>query len=267
MQQTMNNRQKITIRIAASTLSFSIAEDEGQTVHFEPFVVKSGVSMAANLREAFKTADLLQLPPTRALVAVDSDVLILPVEQFDENTIETLYRHAFPHTEQDTVLYNVLPDLNAVAAFAVNKDLKLVVDDHFRDVRFSVLMAPVWRHLHQRSFTGTRSKLYAYCHEQKLEVFSFHKNRFKFCNTFQTDKTPDMLYFLLYVWNQLQLNPKNDELHIVGDIPDEENLMAELKKFLQNAYLINPAADFNSHPVTEIKHMPYDLMTLYVKGR
>jgi hypothetical protein len=26
-------------------------------------------------------------------------------------------------------------------------------------------------------------------------------------------------------------------------------------------------ADFNRHPITEIKSMPYDLQTLYIKGR
>ena len=44
-------------------------------------------------------------------------------------------------------------------------------------------------------------------------------------------------------------------------------LLAELKKFLQNAYIINPSADFNRHAITEIKGMPYDLQTLYIKGR
>ena len=66
---------------------------------------------------------------------------------------------------------------------------------------------------------------------------------------------------------QLRLQPEYDELHIVGEIPDKEWLLAELKKFLQNAYIINPSADFNRHAITEIKGMPYDLQTLYIKGR
>ena len=41
----------------------------------------------------------------------------------------------------------------------------------------------------------------------------------------------------------------------------------ELKKYLKKVYIINPSADFNEAPATQIKNMPYDLMTLYVKGR
>ncbi len=284
MPETNSIKQRLTIRIGRDTLSFAqpattgISTETGQAVVgkqvvFEPCVVKSGVSMAANLREAFKHSDLLLNPLPRVRVLIDSDVLIVPVECFDERLMEEMYYHAFPRNDvkgerkEDAVYYNVLPDLNAVAVFAMNKDLRLVIDDHFQDVRLITAMSPVWRHLHQRSFTGARHKLYGYFHEKRLEVFCFHQNRFKFCNTFEASRAHDSLYFLLYVWKQLQLDPEYDELHIVGDIPKEEWLTEELKRYLQKAYVINPKADFNNHPVTEIKGMPYDLQTFFVKGR
>ena len=100
----------------------------------------------------------------------------------------------------------------------------------------------------------------------KINVLNL-QNRFKFCNSFDASRAHDSLYFLLYVWKQLQLEPEHDELHIVGDIPEQEWLVSELKNFLRNAYVINPIADFNRHPITAIKSMPYDLQTLYIKGR
>jgi len=268
MEENRNVRQQLTIRVGRGTLSFAMPDNNGQDILFEPYVVKSGVSMAANMRDAFKQSDLLQQPlPTRCRILTDSDVLMVPVEMFSEDTMEEMHHHAFPHGEQDVILYNVLPDLNAVAVLSVNRDLRTVVDDHFHSVRFIAALSPVWRHLHQRSFTGTRYKLYGYFHEKRLEVFSFQKNRFRFCNSFDAARSHDALYFLLYVWNQLQLQPEFDELHIVGDIPDEEWLLQELRRYLQKVYVINPSADFNRHPVTDIKSMPYDLQTLYVKGR
>ena len=294
MAETNIMKQRLTIRIGRGTLSFAQpvlagsgtaqeAAASSQQVLFEPYVVKSGVSMAANLREAFKSSDLLLNPPPRVRVFIDTDVLMVPVECFDEKQMETMYLHAFPRInvrdeslqagapsgmrKEDAVYYNVLPDLNAVAVFAMNKDLRLVIDDHFSDVKLISVNTPVWRYLHQRSFTGTRYKLCGYFHEQRLEVFCFQQNRFRFCNSFSVRQPHDALYFLLYVWNQLQLQPRFDELHIVGDIPEQEWLLAQLRRFLQKAYVINPSADFNRAQVTAIKGMPYDLQTLFVKGR
>ena len=56
-------------------------------------------------------------------------------------------------------------------------------------------------------------------------------------------------------------------MHIVGNIPEQDWLLQELKRYLQKAYVINPSADFQQSPATKIANMPYDLMTLLVKGR
>ena len=269
--------RRLTIRVGRNTLSFSYQAGQNPEIAYEPYVVRSGVSMAANLREAFKTSDILLTlssdqgtqpwSPLRTRVALDTDVMLVPIEHFDESDMQTMHAHTFPGSSHDAVCYDALPDLNAVAVFAVNRDLRLVLNDHFPDVRLMPVMGPVWRHLHQRSFTGRRQKLYAYFHEQRMEVFAFRQNRFKFCNVFEASRSNDALYFLLYVWKQLQLQPEQDELHIVGDIPGEQDMISTLRRYVQNVYLINAAADFNNHPVTEIKDMPYDLMTLYAKGR
>ena len=267
MTTTIINRQRLTIRAGRGTLAFCVSVSDGQAILFEPYVVKSGVSMAANLREAFKTADLLQQLPRRVRVLVDSDVLMMPVEQFDENTCEAMYRHAFPGKESDGVFFDVLPDLNSVALFSLSKDMRLVIDDHFQDVSIMAALSPLWRHLHRRSYTGSHQKLYGYFHERRMEVCCFQKNRFKFCNSFDATQPHDALYYLLYVWKQLQLERDADELHLVGDIPGEQWLTGELHRYLRKVYVINAAADFNNHPVTEIKGMPYDLMTLHAQGR
>lgn len=265
--QTANSENRwLTIRAGHSSLAFAMPDDEGKMM-FVPYEVKSSVSLAANLREAFKTNELLQSGVKRARVLVDSPVLMVPVELFDKATMEPSYRYVFPGSGQDIVTFNVLPDLNAVAVFSVGKDLRLVIDDHFEEVSLISAMLPVWRYLHQRSFVGARQKLYGYFRENRIEVFCFQQNRFRFCNSFEAKYAHDALYFLLYVWKQLQLQPLADELYVVGDIPKCDWLLAELKKYVQKTYLINPEVDYNHDPVTSFSRMTYDMQTLFVKGR
>ena len=280
MENELNQRGKgrIFIRIGQRHLSFSSLDTTQQEspVTYEPYVVKSGISMAANLREALKSAGLSQMGIIRALVLVDAPILLIPVELFEEQKMAEMYHHSFPQKEQEQVLYNVLPDLNAVAVFAVSKDLHTVLDDNFADLSIMAALSPVWRHLHRRSFTGARNKLYGYFHEHRLDVFSFQQNRFKFYNQFEAARAHDALYFLLYVWKQLLLNTEHDELHLVGDLfaaepsavqNEQQWLVDELRRYLQNVYVINPSAEFNRSPVTKISGMPFDLMTLFAKGR
>jgi hypothetical protein len=264
-------RPRLTIRIGQASLAFALPDEESEhQVIYMPYTVRSGVSIAANLREAFKTEEQLTEEWSRAQVMLDTPVVIIPLEDYyeqDQERISTYYHHAITGHANDTVLASVLPTLNAVALYAINKDLKLVLDDHFSDVRFMPVAQPVWNHLYRRSFTGVRRKLYGYFHDKRLEVFSFQQSRFHFCNSYEVTSARDSVFFLLSVWQQLGLDQRKDELHLAGNLPDKETFLSEIRRFVQNAYVINPTADFNRAPVAAIKGMPYDLMTLLVKGR
>ncbi len=260
---------RIIIRIGQNHLSFSTI-DPTQTeapVTYAPYVIKSSISVPANLREALGDADLQEMGYRKVLAMIDTPVLLVPIEQFEEDSISVIYNQAFPRKGMDMVLYNVLSDLNAVSVFAISKDLNTVLHDNFTDVKMMPVMSPVWRHLHQRSFTGNRNKVYGYLHDRKLDIFSFQQNRFKFCNQFDAIRQQDAIYFLLYVWKQLMLDSESDEMHLVGSFAGMSELVNELRRYIQNVYIINPAAEFNHAPATNIKEMPFDLMALISKGR
>jgi hypothetical protein len=262
----MDNKQKrLIIRISKGRLSFATAD--GSDVLFEDYALNSSISMAANLREALRTVPLLEESFERVLVMVDTPTLMVPANLFAEEESETLYHHAFTDVEQQLVMHTVLPDLNAVALFAIQKDLRNVIADRFTDVRYTAAIAPVWRHLHQRSYTGQHQKLYGYFHDRRMEVFSYAQNRFKFCNAYAVNNPNDTLYYLLAVWKQLTMDADHDELHLVGDINERDQLLEEAQKFVKRVFYINPSGEFNRAPVTQIKGMPYDMMVLFVKGR
>ena len=260
-----NSTRRLVIRISKNSLSFSTTE--GEEVKYEPYALNSSISIAANMREALRTVEMLRQPYHRVLVMVDAPVLMVPAEEFDESAVDEQYRHAFTRVEQRVVMYTVLADLNAVAVFAMPKDLRTVLTDAFESVRFVAALTPLWNHLNKRSYTGQRGKLFAYFHEKRLELFSFQQNRFRFSNSFDASRSKDAVFFIAYVWKELQMDAEADELHLMGDISDEETVTTELRAFLKKVLVVNPSADFNQHPVTKVKGIPFDLQALVVKGR
>ena len=77
--------QRITLRISHNSLSMAaINRDSESQIDFEPYILKSGISMAANLREAFRESTLLSRGYTHATVLLDSPLILVPVEEFHE---------------------------------------------------------------------------------------------------------------------------------------------------------------------------------------
>ena len=84
-------KPRLTIRVGRHTLSFSaLAAGQADNITYEPYTVRSGISMAANLREAFKEIDLLRNGWQRAMVMVDSPVLLIPFDEFNDGLKDTL---------------------------------------------------------------------------------------------------------------------------------------------------------------------------------
>lgn len=273
MENQTTNRQRLIIRISRDSIGLSCTS--GQQILFERYPMNSGISLAANMREALRTQLMLQGEYEKVLVMTDSPVLTIPVAEFREEECAQLYHYTFTRQEQFMVMHAILPDLNAVAVFSVQKDLRQVLADRFGRVSYQPLMSPVWRHMYQKSFTGPHAKLYVYFHDRKMEVFSFTQNRFKFQNAYALSTVDDALFYILSVWKQLGMDPQSDELHLAGQVAELQSSASggvdgDLKNraltFLKRVFVNNPSGEFNRAPATQVDGMPYDTMLVYLRS-
>ncbi len=242
---------KITIRITRSTITFTAPNTviEGQT-DFEQYNMKSGIAVAANLRQALAECHILkaQTPPERqaaplsdshhpvfdtAVVYLDTPMLLIPAEEYDAAAMPTLYHYANTRHKDDDVEGTPIQQLNAVAAYAVGKDLKFVLTETFRKVQFMPLLAPILVEFCRHSFGGFQEKLFCYFHDKRIDVCAFRKGRVRFCSTFEVTLTPDAVYYILNVWQTLGMKPV-DVLCLAGSITGHEALVKELHRFIKN---------------------------------
>jgi len=238
-------------------------KDGDQGIVYEPYEMKKEMSVAANLREAFRESTLLKSAGTRVFAMVDSPAMLVPIEEYEPEEVEEQYSYVCKLQEGMSVVTTVLPSLNAVAAYAMSKDLRTVLSDHFEEIRIMPLMAMMWEFFMQRSYSGSNKQVYAYFHEGRMEVTSFVRNRFRFYNTFTITDSHDALYFLLGVWKNIGAKAMTDDLFLVGKIPAREQLSEEAKQFLRRVYYINPSADFNRADFTQVEGMPFDMMVVF----
>lgn len=279
MQEQQNRRlqHEVTIRIGHHTLSFTTADTTAPAgVRHEPYVVKSGISMAANLREAFRTVPVLQEELTMARVVLDTPVLLIPREMHDETADAETFAFSFPDQASDVVLSETIDELNTVVLSGINRDLKLVVDDHFPTVTFTCAMASVWRRMQRYSQTSIHDRLFAYFHEGRLDLFAFKKNRFKFSNQFVAPNPADALYYLLYTWKLLALNAGHDEVCLMGSLPKEKEVFTtatdrqmtfveELRRYVGNITTITAADVVDPEAADSMAGLPLDLTLLMTK--
>ena len=180
MQETGNNiiqrNERLTVRIGQNSLCFAYDREGKGDFVFVPYKAKNGISMAANLREALKDETLNIGKWRKVKVLIDSPVIMVPIDEYSDQNKEQLYNYTITGKENSAVLATILPSVSAVALYALNKDLRLVLTDNFQDIKIHPVCASMWQHLQHRSLSGTAQKLYCYFHDGKMDVCSFMKN-------------------------------------------------------------------------------------------
>ncbi len=255
--------KKIIIRAGRGTLAFLTKEDGSEAV-FHPYVVKSGMSLAANLREAFKEQDWLAGGAANAQLLVTTPVVLLPLEEYQDNEAfdaESIYSGVITKCKGDEKVLQEVRSVDAMSIFAVNRDLRMVVGDNCDNVEVGNVTLPVLHHFYSRYYqSGQRRKLFAYFHDKMVDLCSFDSQRIRFANTFEATHAHDALYYILFVWKQLGMDGHEDSLHVIGEMPHEQWLRGRLQSYLSNIYDVNPVADLNRSPLAEIEGMPFDMM-------
>ena len=56
----------------------------------------------------------------------------------------------------------------------------------------------------------------------------------------------------LYIWKQLGFEQERDELHLSGDLNDKELLLPELRKFIRQVFIMNPATNLDLQAITKM---------------
>ena len=139
-----NTLRRLVLRVGKGSLMFTTTDNQSQVV-FEQYPINSSITMAANLREALRTNDILTDSYQRTLIMVDSPVLMVPTDLFREEEKAELYFHAYTKKAQLIVLHSVLPDLNSVVLFSIDKDLLAVINDNMSQPSIIAAMVPVWQ--------------------------------------------------------------------------------------------------------------------------
>ena len=229
------------IRVGQGTLGFM--HSEGGTPTYHPYPVKSGMSIAANLRTAFKEETFLVGGGSKAVLLVSSPTLLIPTSEFasyDNFDADEVYGNVITGHKGEKKIITDISELNATAVFPVNNDLHMVVSDHFPIVDTRNVMAGVWRYLYDNYYeSGKQRRLFAYFHDKVVDICAFGQHRIRYANSFPATHAHDALYYTLFIWKQLGMSQTNDELYIAGDMPHGDWLLKRYRSYLSHVTTID----------------------------
>ncbi|SHF57278.1 Protein of unknown function [Salegentibacter echinorum] len=82
--------------------------------------------------------------------------------------------------------------------------------------------------------TNTEPQVYAHVKDKEFDLLVLESEKVLLCNTFQFNEKEDFLYYLLFTAEQLNLDPQNFQLYLLGAIDDSSPLYKIAYTYIRN---------------------------------
>ena len=243
----------LSIRLSTDGFSFSVLnplEEDGQA--FDEYALNESSSLTANLKQVFKEREWLRLPYRRVnILMANKRFTFIPLEYFEDEQAETIFYHNFPTQENETVQYNILHRNNTVVVFGMDKSAYNFLREQYPEAFFYAQASPFIEYFSSKSRLGNNRKMYVNLRKKATDVYCFERGRLLLANSFPCKALSDRIYYLLYAWKQLDFSQERDELHLTGLLEQKDSLMTELRKYIRQVFITNPAHNLDLQAITQ----------------
>lgn len=204
---------------------------------------------------------------TVACVIVNNLSTIIPSPLF-ENDKKGMYLK-FNATLQidDLVEIDELKNLDAKNIFALPSGLKKKLGDLYNKVTYHHFSSVLIEGLLFQNKNQIIKKLFVHVQPSHFEALVIEGKKLLFYNTFNHHTAEDFIYYLLFVCEQLQLNPENIEVVLLGEIEKNSEIYSITQKYIRNLKFAERTddADFSYQLQTIPKHNHFTIFNNYLQ--
>ncbi len=252
------SRQRLFMRIGEGIDFARYDARHPESFSFYSYEATPTVSLAVNLRNALDTLPPAGTPATDAQVLVATGpVTPVPLARFREEDCRNIYDYCFPDSAGHEIYYDIIPATNTVLVFSLHRQIARTLEDTFGAVHYVSGLTPVLRHFADKG-TATGKRLFAYTDMGRLHLSVFEAGRLLMVNSYRVQTPTDAAYYILNMARRTGVELTSDAVYVAGHRTERDNIATELRKYAPHVNPINPAAEFNRHPVTRSEQVPYD---------
>jgi hypothetical protein len=230
----------MSVQVSLTGLSF-LMEEENRIVFKEKITfddTKNPDELLYEIEKAFAENEQLKSPVFELLVIYQNTFYsIVPAALFKEDEAEQFLKLNSRVFTTDFVAFDTLENFELVNVYVPLANINNYFFDHYGEFSFFHFTTTFIEMVLQNEKTGNAKKMYAHLHSQQLDVIVTSGKKLLLCNSFNYSTPEDLTYYILFVAEQLELNPEVFELELSGNISEEDSFFKLLYTYIRHVKL------------------------------
>jgi len=259
-QQTNNNSinqpKRLSVQVTLSGLSFLIASQEGDVLFFTEERYGNNLTpeeLLIQLRQCIKNQEALQSQfESVTVVYTTSNYSLVPTSLFDENKASEYLKFNTKILSNDYISYDEIHGLQAVVVYVPFVNINNFLFEQYGSFAYyhsSTLLTQKFVGLEKHT---QGAKVYLHVLKDQVDCVVVNHGKLILCNSYGYKTAEDFLYYTLFAFEQLRLNPDSIPVILCGDIHSKSDLYEILYAYVRNvSFLENSFPAFASEESQE----------------
>jgi hypothetical protein len=197
---------------------------------------------------------------------VNSLSTLVPNALFEEDRKKMYLKFNTALEGNELVMVDDIKSLEAKNVFALPFTIKAKLNYHFNNIKYHHASSTLIDSLVADNINKPGKKLFIHVQSTHFEAVVIENKNLLFYNTFNHYSAEDFIYYLLFVCEQMQLNPETAEVTILGEIEKNSAIYSIANKYIRNLKFgerSDDASDYSYQLQTLPKHYYYTLFNRY----
>ena len=178
---------------------------------------------------------------------------LIPGPLFDAQEAEIFLKFNYQVAADEHVLADHIQQFVNYNVYAIPKALEESVKQLFPSARISslstILIQSVWMNFKARI---NANRIFLHIKEKSFDILIYDGKQIQYLNTFTWMVAEDVVYFLIFILEQLGLNPELSSVVLLGNIDRGSNLFELIYRYVKNMEFGRRNETFKYSPVFDV---------------
>lgn len=185
----------------------------------------------------------------------------VPSSLFDKQYINEYLKFSIKTLPIDQFAYDVIENHSIHNVYIPFESINALAKKYFKNVNYKHATSVLAKTLLDASKNSYDLQFFVHVQPTHFEIIVTHKGKLQLLNSFQYKTKEDFLYYILFVAEQLKLNPETFKLNFLGDITPEDELFKITYKYIRHVELIEPnLLNMNNRETNAIDYLKYFIL-------
>lgn len=174
---------------------------------------------------------------------------MVPEELFDRNSLQNYLKYTVKTLATDYITYDAISPLEINTVYIPYVNINNYIFQNFGEFEYHHHITVLINILRKQEESSLETPtVYVHVSKKELDIIIFKTNNLLFSNSFTYQTKEDFLYYILFVAEQLHLNPEEFHLLLLGNIEKDSDLYQITYTFVRNVNFIqNTRVNFSEN--------------------